>query len=155
MPKKNVYATVPMHTSLNGLVAKLDEQYGFTPPLAEFAVSNPYRGIREQARHVTYLGHEKVSAGFLGLGSVECHRLALKGPEADAELWIAVGDSLPRKLVATFHRQGNPQVRIEFTEWNLAAPVTATDFTLHPPAGAQKVEMWTTARMQAAAAKKH
>ena len=147
---KNVYAQVPMRTSLDGLVAQLDEKYGFTPPLAEFAVSNPYKDFRKEARSVSYAGLEMVGAGFLGLGGVECHHLALKGPEADAELWVAVGDQLPRKLVATFKRPGHPQLRINFSSWNLAVPVPAAEFTFTPPAGAEKIEMWSKARMQAA-----
>lgn len=143
--KPNVYAAVPMAATLDGLVAVLDAKYGFTPPLAEFAVSNPYADFRQQAQSVSYLGRAKAAGGFLGLGGVECHRLALKGKVADAELWVGVEDQLPRKLVATFHRPGQPQVRIAFSSWNLSAP--ATDFTFRPPAGAEKVEMWTTARM--------
>ena len=150
---KNVYATVPMPATLDGLVAELDAKYGFTPPLAEFTLSNPHANFRREARTVAYLGRAKVSVGFLGLGSVECHRLALKGQEADAELWIAAGDLLPRKLVATFHRDGQPQVRIDFSAWNLAAPTSAAAFTFTPPSGAQRIEMWTTARMQAAVKK--
>ncbi len=146
--KTNHYATVPMRTTIDGLVDVLDETYGFVPPLAEFALSNPYAEFRRQAHTVAYLGRGKTTAGFLGLGGVECHRLALKGKAADAELWIAVSDQLPRKLVATFHRAGQPQVRIAFSSWNLAAP--AADFTFTPPSGAQKIEMWTTAKMQAA-----
>lgn len=146
--KPNHYAVVPIATSLDGLVAALDEKYGFTPPLAEFALSNTYADLRKEAQTVTYLGRAKTSENFLGLGGVECHRLGLKGKAADAELWIAVRDSLPQKLVATFHRTGQPQVRIAFSNWNLAAP--AEDFTFTPPTGAQKIEMWTTAKMQAA-----
>lgn len=142
----NFYATVPMRTTIDGLVAQLDSKYGFTPPLAEFALSDPYQDIRRQAHTITYLGRAKTSEGFLGLGGVECHRLGLKGNAADAELWIAVGDQLPRKLIATFHRDDHPQVRITFTKWNLAPP--AADFTFTPPTGAQKIEMWTTAKMQ-------
>jgi hypothetical protein len=143
--KKNHYATVPMRTTLDGLVAQLDEKYGFTPPLAEFALSNPYADFRQQAHTVTYLGRAKTSEGFLGLGGVECHRLGLKGKVADAELWVAVEDQLPHKLVATFHREGRPQVRIAFSSWNLAPP--AGDFTFTPPVGAEKIEMWTPDRM--------
>ena len=148
--KPNHYAMVPMRTSLDGLVAALDEKYGFTPPLAEFAVSDLYADLREQAHTLTYLGRGKTTAGFLGLGGVECHRLGLKGKVADAELWIAVDDSLPRKLVATFHRAGQPQVRIAFSKWNLAAPVSESAFAFTPPKGAEKIEMWTTARMASA-----
>ena len=149
--KENTYATVPMEMSLDGLVDQLDEKYGFTPPLAEFALSNPYAEFHRQAHTVTYLGRAKTSGGSLGLGGVECDRIGLKGKEADAELWIAVSDQLPRKLVATFHRAGHPQVRIAFLTWNLAAPVNAADFTFTPPKSAQKIEMWTTAQMQGAA----
>lgn len=149
--KTNHYATVPMRTTIDGLIDALDLKYGFVPPLGDFAVSNPYQEIRQQAQTVAYLGRGKAKEGFLGLGGVECHHLALKGVEADAELWIAVSDQLPRKLVATFHRAGRPQVRINFSKWDLAAPVKASDFAFTPPAGAEKIEMWTVARMQNAA----
>lgn len=146
----NAYAIVPMRTSLDGLVDALDDKYGFTPPLAEFALSDPYAEFRQQAQTVTYLGRVKTE-GFLGLGGVECHRLALKGKVADAELWVGVDDQLPRKLVATFHRTGQPQVRIAFSSWNLAA--APADFTFTPPAGAEKIEMWTTSQMASASTK--
>ena len=151
--KPNHYAVVPMHTTLDGLVEELDEKYGFTPPLAEFALSNPYAEFHRQAHTVTYLERAKSTAGFLGLGGVECHRIRLKGKVADAELWIAANDLLPRKLVATFHRAGHPQVRIAFSTWNLAAHLTAADFTFTPPKGADKIEMWTTDRMASASKK--
>ncbi len=144
--KKNLYAQVPMRTSIDGLVAQLDQNYGFTPPLADFAVSNPYAEIRQQGHTITSMGRQKINGG------VECDHLALKSKEADVELWIGASDQLPRKLVATFHRAGRPQLRIAFSNWNLAAPVAASDFTFTPPHGAQKIEMWTKARMQAQAA---
>lgn len=149
--KANHYSVVPMRTSIDGLVEKLDKHYGFTPPLAEFAVSDPYRELKGQAKTITYLGRGKTTAGFLGLFGVECHRLALHGREAYAELWIGVDDQLPYQLTATFHRPGNPQVRVTFSKWQLNAPVSASEFTFTPPKGAQKIEMWTTARMQSAA----
>jgi hypothetical protein len=151
--RANAYAVVPMRTNIEGVVAALDENYGFMPPLAEFAVSNPYKALRSEAQSVAYVGREKLGAGFLGMGGVECHRLALRGKAADAELWIAVDDSLPRKLVATFHREGQPQVRVDFSSWNLAAPVSESDFAFTPPTGAERIELWTTARMSAASKK--
>lgn len=146
----NHYSVIPMRTSIDGLVERLDKHYGFTPPLAEFALSDPYKDLKRQAKTITYLGRGKTTAGFLGMFGVDCHRIALNGKEASAELWIGVADQLPRKLTATFHREGNPQVRITFSEWNLAAPVSATEFTFTPPKGSQKIEMWTTTQMQSA-----
>lgn len=147
---RNHFAVVPMRTTLDGLVEQVDKHYGFTPPLAEFALSNPYQDLRRQATTITYLGRGKTNEGFLGMFGVECHRLWLAGKVADAELWIGVNDLLPHKMIATFHREGKPQVRIAFSNWNLAAATPASEFSFTPPKGAQKIEMWTTAKMQSA-----
>lgn len=146
----NHYTTTPMPMSIDALVDQLDDKYGFTPPLAEFAVSNPYARFRSHARTVTYLGHGKSKGGFLGLGGVDCHRLQLTGPVATAELWVSVRDHLPRQLVATFHHHNQAQLKITFSEWNLAAPVTRHTFTFTPPKKSEKIEMWTTTQMDAA-----
>ena len=149
--KHNHYAKLPMRASIDGLVDQLDANYGFVPPLAEFAVSNPYKEFKQQARTVTYLGKSKTQEGLFGWFGVECHRIWLSGKEADAELWIGVNDQLPHQLTATFHHQGNPQLRVTFSKWNLVAPVDAGVFTFTPPKGSQQIEMWTTAKMKSAA----
>ena len=72
---------------------------------------------------------------------MECEHLLLIGKLTNAEAWIGVNDHLLKKLVATFHRHGNPQVRIDFSSWNLNAPVTPGEFTFTPPQGAMKIKM--------------
>jgi hypothetical protein len=151
--ESNHYTTTPMPMSIDALVDQLDDKYGFTPPLAEFAVSNPYARFRSHARTVTYLGRGKSKGGFLGLGGVDCHRLQLTGPVATAELWVSVRDHLPRQLVATFHHHNQAQLKITFSEWNLAAPVNNRIFTFTPPKKSEKIEMWTTSQMDAASAR--
>jgi hypothetical protein len=141
---KNLYSTVPMHTSIDGVVAELDRKYGFTPPLAEMALSDVYQDIHEKAQGISYLGQATASG-------VMCHRLALAGKVADTELWVGVNDQLPRRLIATVKdRPGKPQLKVEFSDWNLAAKVTAKDFAFVPPQGAQKISMITTAETEAA-----
>jgi len=148
--KPGHYARVPMRGTIDQLVDKLDGVYGFTPPLADFALSDVYRDLRRQAHTITYLGRAKVGGTF-GVGGEECHRIALAGRAADAELWVAVSDQLPRKLVATFRLTGRPQLRIGFSAWNLHASLTAADFAYTPPARFAQVELWSTARMREAA----
>jgi hypothetical protein len=151
--RMNLYATVPMPASIDGLVDKIDAKYGFTPPLAEFVLGNPYKEFRRQARTVSYLGQDTIDGGSPNFASVDCHHLLLSGHAVEAELWVGVNDHLIRKLVATFNdRPDNPQVRIEFSDWNLAANVTAGQFTYVPPPGAMKIPMKTTAEMAAAPA---
>jgi hypothetical protein len=149
--RPNFYSVVPMPATLDLLIARLDEKFGFTPPLAEFALSNPYRELRKDATTVTWLGRATVGGGFLGLGGVLCDRLSLQGPHADAELWIGVRDHLPRKLVATFKTFAEkPRLRVTFHHWDLAAKATPADFTFTPPKGAMKIEMWSVEKMRSA-----
>lgn len=148
---KNLYATVPMHTSIDGLLGQIEAKYGFTPPLGEMAASNVYEDIRHKVQSISYLGRNRVPAGFLGLSGVECERVQLLGKAVDAELWVAVKDQLPRKLIVTFkHHPGQPKLTAEFTDWDLAAKVSDQEFAFHPPKGAVKIPMKTTAEMSAA-----
>ena len=141
---KNLYATVPMHTSIDGLVAEVDRKYGFTPPLAELALSDDYQDIRRKAKSVSYLGQGNS-------GNVACHRLALLGKLVDAELWLGVSDQLPRRIIVTVkNRPGRPKLTVEFSDWNLAASVTGKEFVFMPPKGALKIPMITTAKATAA-----
>lgn len=148
--KMSFYATVPMKTTIDGLVERLDEKYGFVPPIAEFVVSDVYAELRREVRTVTYLGRGKASGGVFGFGGIECHRVALKGKIADAELWIGVEDQLPHKLVATFRDwPGKPELNIQFKNWDLAANVPSQSFVFTPPKGALKINMKTTAEIEA------
>jgi hypothetical protein len=154
--RQNFYATVPMRTSLDGLGADIHRKYGFTPPLAEFTLSNIYTDIRRKTQNIRYVERERLASGFLGLSSVECHRFMLTGRAVDAELWVAVGDQLPRKMVATVKaRAGRPQVKVRFSDWNLAPKVTDRDFVFVPWKGATKIPMRTTAEMAATPTKAH
>ena len=62
--KMNLYSIVPMQTSIDGLVDQIDQKYGFIPPLAEFAVSDPYKEFRQEATAVSYVGRAKCSKGW-------------------------------------------------------------------------------------------
>jgi len=142
-----LYATVPVPGTIDEVVAKIDEKYGFTPPLAEFILSDPYGALNPRIKSRAYMGKEIV-------GGVECHHLSLGGEVADSELWIGVADLLPRKLVATFKdREGGPQLQADFSDWNLAATLDDKLFTFVAPPDAESVEMVTEVQMKEAAAK--
>lgn len=142
-----LYATVPVYGTIDEVVAKIDEKYGFTPPLAEFILSDPYGALSPRIKSRVYKGKETV-------GVVECHHLSLGGDVADSELWIGVADLLPRKLVATFKgREGGPQLQAGFSDWNLAATLDDKFFTFVPPQDAARVEMVTEAQMKEPQAK--
>jgi hypothetical protein len=145
--KMNLYATVPIPGTIDEVTAKINEQYGFTPPLAEFILSDPYRALSPRIMSQAYKGKETV-------GGVECHHLSFGGQMIDSELWIGVADVLPRKLVATFKDyEGDPQLQADFSNWNLAATPGDKFFTFVAPQDAEKVEMVTEAQMKETASK--
>jgi hypothetical protein len=142
-----LYATVPVSGTIDEVVAKIDEKYGFTPPLAEFILSDPYRALGQEIKSKSYKGKETVDG-------VECHHLTLVGDVADSELWIGTSDLLPRKLVATFKdREGSPQLQADFSNWNLASTLDDKIFAFTAPKDAEKIEMVTEAQVKETAAK--
>jgi hypothetical protein len=142
-----LYATAPVVGTIDEAVAKIDEIYGFTPPLAEFILRDPYGALSKQLKTKAYKGTENI-------GGVECHHLSLSADEADSELWIGTADLLPRKLVATFkNREGNPQLQAVFSNWNLTSTLDDKMFTFVAANDVEKIEMITEAQMKEAAAK--
>ena len=144
--KENTYSVTPMKASLDTLPVQLATKYGFVPPLADFVISNPYKDMKFRAHSISYAGTDTT-----GSPAVECHHLKLSGKIADSDLWIAVSDNLPRKMTAKV-KGGNgagTDLDIEFTEWNMDAPVTAETFVFTPPADSQKIPMVTLAEARA------
>lgn len=142
-----LYATVPVPGSIDEVVAKVDEKYGFTPPLAEFILSDSYGALGRHINSKSYNGKESIDG-------VECHRLKLGGEVADSELWIGTTDLLPRRLVATFKdREGSPKLEANFSSWNLASSHDEKIFAFVAPKDAEKIDMVTEAEMKEIAAK--
>jgi hypothetical protein len=136
------YSKAPLQGTLDKVPGHLAQVYGFQPPLAEFIVSDPYRDIKGRVESVSYLGKGTVNAGGM---TVQCQRIGLKGGLADAELWLAVSDSLPRRLIITAKpAAGSGTIMdVEFLTWDLNAPVTDSTFRYQPPAGAEETPMIT------------
>ena len=142
-----LYATVPVSGTIDDAVARIDTEYGFTPPLAEFILSDPYKVLSQHIKSKAYKGKENVAG-------VECHHLSLSGDVADSELWIGTADLLPRKLVATFKdREGSPKLQADFSNWNLAPTLDDKMFAFVPPKDAENIDMITEEQMKETAAK--
>jgi len=142
-----LYAAAPVVGTIDEAVAKIDKIYGFTPPLAEFILSDPYGALSKQFKTRAYKGTENIAG-------VECHHVSLSADEADSELWIGTADLMPRKLVASFkNREGNPQLQAVFSSWNLAPTLDEKMFTFVAAKDVEKIEMITEAQMKETAAK--
>lgn len=149
--EKKVYSTVPMAVSLDRLPVELAAIYGFTPPLAEFLITDLYHDLLWRSQSVEYRGVGTIGSGLLGIKRVPCHRIGLTGSRADSELWIATGDLLPRRWISKLKRSAEEvNITIKLSKWNLQAKTRAADFVFSPGGDFLEVPMITEAEMAAA-----
>ena len=148
--QKGFYSTIPMPVPLDELPSKLASIYGFVPVAADFLVSNLYEDLVWRAKSLEYLGAGTIRSGFLGLKSVRCHLVILRGEVADSELWISQKDLLPRRWTSTVKTaSGNEVIQLELSQWNLNAKTRDEDFVFTPPKSAVPISMLTEAEMAA------
>ena len=137
-----LYATVSAPGTIDEILGSIDAQYQFTPPLAEFTLNDPYKKISQQIQSNTYVERELVNG-------IECHHLKMVGAIADTDLWITTKEQLPLRLIATFKgREGSPQLKADFSEWNLSAIFDDKVFSFSPAKDAEKIEMIATERAE-------
>jgi hypothetical protein len=138
----NFYSKAPLRGSLDKVPVHLAQVYGFQPPLAEFIISDPYRDLKHRVTGVSYLGKGTVRESG---GGVQCHRIGMHGTHADAELWLGVADSLPRRLKATKTGSAGKDllVDVDFLTWDMNHQASASAFRYQPASGATEIPMVT------------
>jgi hypothetical protein len=145
--KENVYATVARPGTVDDAIAYFLTDLDMRLPLAELLSSHLTKTLPEQVHAAAYVEPAQIAG-------VPCDHLALRGDEADLQLWVAQGNQpLPRRLVITYTREdGRPQFWAQFSEWNLAPEVPDALFVFTPPVGAAKIAFARQQRMQPGAA---
>ena len=145
--KENVYATVASPGTVDQAIAYFLTDLDMRLPLADWLDSQFAKTLPERVRAAAYIEPSQIAG-------VPCDHLALRGDEADLQVWVAQGaQPLPRRLVITYKREdGRPQFWAQFGEWNLAPEVPDALFVFTPPAGAVKIAFAPQQRMQPGAA---
>jgi hypothetical protein len=135
-PQDNVYATAARPGSVDEAVAYFVHDLGMRIPLAELLTSQLAQRVADQVRVADYVESSSIAG-------VPCDHLALRGDEADLQVWVAQGQHpLPRRVVITYrHADGRPQFWAQFGDWNLAPEAPDALFTLTPPAGAAQIAL--------------
>ena len=134
--KASVYAEADAPGTLDDLITAIEDKLGFTPPLADLVVSDPW------PRFVT--DDTKLEAkGEVELEGVKCK--LLKGSEKgliDWSMWLDAGTSLPRLLVVSATAiEGKPELSVKILKIDLAAKASDADFTHTPAEGAKKAKI--------------
>jgi hypothetical protein len=133
-PVAGTFAQVSGPKDIDGMVAKLEKDYGLVLPLGELAESNPEAVLTRGVDNAHYVGIHNVEG-------IHTHHLVLQRPDLDLQIFVEVGDKpVPRKLVFEYpNRPGSPQYTAFITEWSFAAPDSKL-FTPDVPKDAAKVE---------------
>ena len=132
-PVAQTYAQISGPKDIDGMVEKLEKEYGMSLPLGEFAESDPYAILTRGIDLAHYVGVHNVDGVF-------SHHVLLQRPDLDLQVWVQVGAKpLPRRIVFEYPEQvGQPQYEVTITDWTLKAPKPEI-FAPKVPKGAAKV----------------
>jgi len=132
--REKVYATAARPGTLDEAIAYFINDLDMRFPLAELFSTRLAEALKAKVRSAYNVGPERIMG-------VPCEHIALRGDEADMQLWVAQGDQpLPCRLVITYRAaEGQPQFWAQFSDWNLSPDVSDAQFVFTPPEGAAKI----------------
>jgi hypothetical protein len=132
--REQVYATAAKPGTLDEAIAYFINDLDMRFPLAEFFSTQLAEALPSKVRTAYNVGQERIKG-------VPCEHLALRGDQADLQLWVAQGDRpLPYRQVITYKAaEGQPQFWAQFSDWNLSPDVPDERFTFMPPEGAARI----------------
>lgn len=133
-PDQNIYAQVPAPPTIKDTLEEAAQKYNLTFPLADlFSWGTPDAPI-ELIREGFFVGHAYINGK-------ETDHWAFRGPDQDAEIWIATeGSPLPLKI-SLVEREDTTRPRItSVLEWTENATISDDVFTYKPGEGSQKIK---------------
>jgi hypothetical protein len=121
--------------SVSEIADKLDERFGFRPPVAELLSQDFSAQIFRDVTSAKLMEREDIEGK-------SCDRLHFVQPGMTGDLWVGVESGLPVRYLLTFTEiEGSPTWEINLTEWKLDAPVDVALFAKRPAEDSIKVEM--------------
>jgi hypothetical protein len=133
--ERNVYLSVEMPSTIDGVLDKIAEDLGIVLPLSDFFYADPYASLMEGVTLGKYLGLHQAAG-------VPCHHLAFAQEDLQWQIWIDAGEKpLPRKFVVAYVGEaGVPQYAAVFRKWTVDPRLEASAFRFTPPAGAKRID---------------
>ena len=133
-PATPFYATEAAPSDIDGMLEKVITQLNFTPPLADFFYSNPYKSVRGAIQY-------GFSTGDTEIDGQSCSGLAFVEKNVDWQIWIAKGPQLvPCKLLVTYKTHpAQPQFTAIFKDWDFSPRIATSIFTANVPPESQAI----------------
>lgn len=133
-PDQNVYAQVPAPATIKDMLEEVAQKYDLSFPLADLFSWGTADAPLSLIREGFFVGHAYVNGK-------ETDHWAFRGPDQDAEIWIATqGGPLPLKI-SLVEREDTTRPRItSVLEWTESASIDDRVFSYKPGEGAQKIK---------------
>ncbi len=131
---KNFYGKLPVPANIDDAMDDLMEDYGFTLPLSDVVVSDPYKAFVTNVAAGVVIGDSTINGE-------SCKHLAFVEKFIDWQIWISNGaQALPCKLVITYKTlPGGPQYSAVFSDWAINPAIDASLFTPVLPEGSEQI----------------
>jgi len=128
---ENVYSRTSHPGNVDAAIRYAGGQMGIRIPLARMLVTNLPQELEKMVTKVEYVEKDTLKEPL--------DHIAVRSKDVDLQAWIAE-DKLPRRIILTYkNAPGQPQFRVEFTDWNMAPKIPAETFKFTPPQGAEKI----------------
>ena len=110
--KQKLYGQLDISDNIDGMLKKIDKDYGISIPSSALLSSDPYTNLGMQTETGRYVGIAKI-------GPYRCHHLAFTQPNLDWEIWITdAKDMAPRKMTIIYKTTPKkPRYTINFVNW--------------------------------------
>lgn len=133
-PATPFYASEAVPADIDGMLDKVTAELDFSPPLADFLYSNPYRAVRGNVQFGLYLGPSDVNGK-------SCDALAFVEKNIDWQIWIDPGPQrVPCKIVITYKTApSQPQFSAVFSHWDFTPRIATSLFTPEFPSGTRQI----------------
>ena len=129
----NGYAKFDVPGTIDQLFHALRAGHGVALPAADLLLTNSYDTLIADVIESKYMGRGIIDGR-------ECHHLAFRNMDVDWQLWIEVGNPVPRKMVITSKAINSaPQYTLRLTSWKTGIKFKENIFNFVPPQGASKL----------------
>ena len=128
------YAQASVPLELDAALEYALEELGLEAPLMDLILTDASVGLVGPQETVIYLTDKARVAG------VDCHHIAIRGPESDVQLWIQEGDKpLPRKFMLTSKWAGGSPRHTTNVTWLTEPELDPGLFEFKAPEGSIKI----------------
>lgn len=134
-PRVGYYASVQAPPTIAEMINLTEEQYGIEIPLASLFQWGSEGSPAENITSAFRVGTEHI-------GGLACEHYAVRGANADWQVWIAPApSSLPCKLVITTKDDAAMPQYTAVLRWSANAPFEPSQFVFTPPADARQIQL--------------